>query len=62
VFTRFNPTINFQVTQIGCGLAGFEAKDIAPLFRFAPENCFFDEAWAEYLPKFKPNRFWGTYP
>lgn len=62
VFARYNPTINFKVTQIGCGLAGFHAKDIAPLFRYAPDNCFFDEAWAEFLPKFKPGRFWGTYP
>ncbi len=60
VFARYNPSINFQVTQIGCGLAGFQAKDIAPLFKYAPENCFFDEAWAEYLPPKKI--FWGTFP
>lgn len=39
----------FIVTQIGCGLAGYEAKDIAPMFNTAPRNCMFDVAWHEYL-------------
>ena len=28
-----NPTKNFLVTEIGCGLAGFKVKEIAPLFK-----------------------------
>jgi hypothetical protein len=60
VFARINPEHNFQVTRIGCGLAGFYDKDIAPLFKYAPANCFFDEVWAEFLgPK---KQYWGTYP
>ena len=47
----------FQVTQIGCGYAGYEPKDIAPMFVDAPRNCSFDEAWKEFLPN---RRFWGT--
>lgn len=39
----------FLVTQVGCGLAGYTAKDIAPLFRGSPQNCIFDIAWKEYL-------------
>lgn len=39
----------FLVTQVGCGLAGYTAKDIAPLFRGSPCNCIFDIAWKEYL-------------
>lgn len=39
----------FIVTQIGCGLAGYAAGDIAPMFIDSPENCIFDEAWKEYL-------------
>jgi hypothetical protein len=29
----------FQVTPIGCGLAGYSPRDIAPFFRDAPANC-----------------------
>ena len=39
----------FLVTQVGCGLAGYTAKDIAPLFKGSPQNCIFDIAWKEYL-------------
>jgi hypothetical protein len=30
-----NPGLTFLVTEIGCGLANFKPKDIAPLFRLA---------------------------
>lgn len=33
VFARHHPALEFLVTKIGCGLAGFEPQDIAPLFR-----------------------------
>jgi len=29
----------FEVTPIGCGLAGFRPEEIAPLFARAPSNC-----------------------
>ncbi len=38
-FARRNPRLEFQVTPIGCGLAGWTPKEIAPLFRGAPKNC-----------------------
>lgn len=31
-FARKNPHLTFLVTEIGCGLAGHDVKDIAPLF------------------------------
>ncbi len=31
-FARSNPGLTFLVTRIGCGIAGFRAADIAPLF------------------------------
>jgi hypothetical protein len=49
---------DFHVTQIGCGLAGFTARQIAPLFTEATPNVFFDLAWKSYLPN---KNFWGTY-
>lgn len=36
------PDLNFMVTAIGCGLAGYEAKEIAPMFEpcLALENVY----------------------
>jgi len=31
-FAQANPQLEFLVTKIGCGLAGYSVKDIAPLF------------------------------
>ncbi len=39
----------FFVTRIGCGIAGFEDSEIAPLFRDAPDNCSFAETWRPWL-------------
>lgn len=49
-FARNNQEKIFQVTEIGCGLAGYKPEDIAPLFKEAAmlENVL--------LPK----RFWDV--
>jgi hypothetical protein len=58
-YARRNPDKQFQVTRIGCGLAGYKDEKIAPLFKDMPiENCFIDSAWMEYLPNHKS---WGTF-
>jgi len=57
LFATENPGLQFQVTRIGCGLAGFTDEQIAPLFTDAPSNCLFDSAWKQYLPSVA---FWGT--
>lgn len=46
----------FQVTQIGCGLAGYTPKDIAPMFLNAPSNCLLDIAWKPLMHE--NTRFW----
>ena len=43
------PTRMFWVTRVGCGLAGYKDREIAPLFRGAPGNCSFDKARRQYL-------------
>lgn len=58
-YARENPDEQFQVTQIGCGLAGFKASQIAPMFHGAPENCFFDTEWKDFLPV--GTVFWGRH-
>lgn len=49
LYARRHPELTFQVTQIGCGLAGWTAEEIAPMFKFAPVNCQFDTAWEPFL-------------
>lgn len=53
------PNRNFKVTQVGCGLGGHRAEDIAPMFRGAPSNCYFDSAWKPYLRD--TVKYWGTF-
>lgn len=33
LFANNNPTLRFLVTEIGCGLAGINIQDMAPLFK-----------------------------
>jgi len=47
-FARNHPELKFQMTRIGCGLAGFTDGQIAPLFRHAPENVLLPGIW-EYV-------------
>lgn len=34
-----DPDVRFFVSEVGCGLAGFSAEQVAPLFETAPANC-----------------------
>jgi hypothetical protein len=38
-FAKENPSMEFIVTKIGCGLAGYSPKEIAPMFIDSPSNC-----------------------
>jgi hypothetical protein len=37
-YARSNPHLTFEVTPIGCGLAGYKYSEIGPLFADAPPN------------------------
>jgi hypothetical protein len=37
-YAKNNPSLIFKLTPIGCGLAGYSPKDIAPMFVNAPLN------------------------
>jgi Na+-driven multidrug efflux pump len=39
---------NFFVTRIGCGLAGYKDKQIAPMFTKL-DNCSYPLQWKEYI-------------
>ena len=47
-FAVRHPYITFNVTRIGCGLAGYTDYDIAPMFKGAPPNCKLPEGWRNY--------------
>jgi hypothetical protein len=40
-----HPETRFEVTRIGCGLAGYTDAQIAPMFAGAPVNCELPEGW-----------------
>lgn len=54
-FAMSRPELEFNVTQVGCGLAGLRARDIAPMF-LPLHNCYYDRAWAKHI--YGPTRFW----
>jgi hypothetical protein len=58
-FANDHPELQFKVTRIGCGLAGFTDEQIAPMFKGAPANCLFDDAWIPYLTGLR-FKYWGT--
>jgi len=47
-YANEHPELTFRVTRVGCGLAGFNEKLIAPLFAPAPQNCLLPEGWRSY--------------
>lgn len=50
-YARDNPALLFQVTPVGCGLAGYKRSQIAPMFADAPSNCWFaDEHGKDWRP------------
>lgn len=46
---RSMPDSLFQVTRVGCGLAGFRDDEIAPAFATAPANCVLPFTWERLL-------------
>ena len=50
-FANNHKELNFLVTRIGCGIAGFEPRDIAPLFKDAKnmENIWLPEDFLRFI-------------
>lgn len=50
-FAKLHPELQFLVTAIGCGLAKYEPKDIAPLFKEAKtiQNIHLPQEFLEHL-------------
>lgn len=50
-YAKDNRDLNFQVTEIGCGLAGFSPQQIAPFFTGYPSNVILPESFLMILHK-----------
>lgn len=51
-YAKTHPELQFTVTRIGCGLAGYTDREIAPMFAKAPDNCELPEGWRAYASQF----------
>jgi hypothetical protein len=59
-FAAEHPELTFQVTRVGCGMAGYSDKQMAPLFAKAPKNCRLPEEWKPLLSGTDKNRTGGS--
>lgn len=48
-YARQHPELKFRIVNIGCGLAGYSDKQMAPLFSGCPSNCHFTPLWSQIL-------------
>lgn len=49
-YAKANPTLEFYVTPVGTGLAGYTAEEIAPMFQELP-NCWYPKEWEQLLSR-----------
>lgn len=49
-FAKLHPDLDFLLTRVGCGLAGYTDSQIAPMFSDVPPNCILPEEWIEFQP------------
>jgi hypothetical protein len=47
-YAALHPELNFFVTRVGCGEAGFSDDQVGPLFAKAPGNCSLPDGWKSY--------------
>lgn len=48
-YARRRQDLRFEVTPIGCGLAGYRPNQIAPMFAGSPENVFLPSTFRAVL-------------
>lgn len=46
-YTREHPELEFYVTRVGCGLAGYDDHQVAPFFLLAGDNVTLLDGWWE---------------
>lgn len=50
MFSRENQNKIFHLTRVGCGLAGYKDRDIAPLFNGIEFNVKVSSLWIPFFP------------
>lgn len=53
IYAEDNPDLEFNVVEIGCGIAGYTPQDIAPMFLTAPENVKLSAKFKDILFKLR---------
>lgn len=48
-FAKYNPELIFLVTQIGCGLSGYNPNNIAPMFKNISDNVILPKEFIDIL-------------
>lgn len=48
-YARQHPEMTFQLTPIGCGLAGYKYSDIGPMFKNSPPNVIIPDEFKGYI-------------
>ena len=48
-FALTHPELDFELTPIGCGLAGYKYSDIGPMFRDSPKNITIPKEFLPYI-------------
>lgn len=56
-YAKFHKDTSFSVVAIGCGLAGYTPKQIAPLFANVPPNCRLPDMFRPFLSPVTNNQF-----
>ena len=49
MFAEDNPELQFQLTPIGCGLAGYTYEDIGPMFKNSTSNVVIPKEFEPYI-------------
>lgn len=57
-FAKEHPELTFQVTRVGCGLAGYKDHQIGPMFHHAPDNCQLPDEWVKMRELPESQRLW----
>lgn len=60
-YAHAHPELRFFVSEVGCGIAGFKPKDVAPLFLGAPPNCDLPPGWRELAAEAESRRVGRMY-
>lgn len=52
-YALHHPDLQFTLTRVGCGLAGYRNEDMVPLFENCPSNCTLPKEWSKLINKKK---------